>query len=91
MEDLSKMMKKDIRSFFTLPKFSNILFWGLLLIVLSPWILIIAKLEIWKKIVSSLEGLFLIKEEKKRMAQTRKWIVFIIKRKFSRYLTQISK
>ena len=48
---------------FTLPKFSNILFWGLLLIVLSPWILIIAKLEIWKKIVSSLEGLFLIKEE----------------------------
>ena len=48
---------------FTLPKFSNVLFWGLLLIVLSPWILIIAKLEIWKKIVSSLEGLFLIKEE----------------------------
>ena len=61
-----RFIKNDGEGFkivFTLPKFSYILFWGLLLIVLSPWILIIAKLEIWKKIVSSLEGLFLIKEE----------------------------
>ena len=61
-----RFIKNDGEGFkivFTLPKLSYILFWGLLLIVLSPWILIIAKLEIWKKIVSSLEGLFLIKEE----------------------------
>lgn len=61
-----RFIKNDGEGFkivFTLPKFSNILLWGLLLIVLSPWILIIAKLEILKKIVSSLEGLFLIKEE----------------------------
>ena len=32
-------------------------------ILLSPWILIILRLEIWRKIISSLVEIFFIKEE----------------------------
>ena len=47
----------------TLPSFSKILLWILLLIVLSPWIIIILRNQIWKDILLKLEHLFFIKEE----------------------------
>ncbi len=47
----------------TLPTFSRLILWGLLLLLVSPWIFIIVRLQIWKKIITKLETLFLIKEE----------------------------
>ena len=52
-----------IKANFTLSSFSRLILWGLLLLLLSPWIILIIRLEIWKKIVSKFEKLFLIKEE----------------------------
>lgn len=48
---------------FTLPTFSRIILWVLFLIILSPWIFIIIRFEIWKKIISKFETLLIIKEE----------------------------
>ena len=48
---------------FTLPTFSRIILWGLFLIILLPWIFIIIRFEIWKKIISKFETLLIIKEE----------------------------
>ena len=47
----------------TLPSFSRILFWALFLIVLSPWIIILLRNQIWKEILRKFEHLFYIKEE----------------------------
>ena len=47
----------------TLPTFSRLILWGLLLLLVSPWIFIIVRLQIWKKIITKLGTLFLIKEE----------------------------
>ena len=68
------MPKRDIKGRFikeeegfkidiTLPTFSRLIIWGLLLLLISPWIFIIIRLQIWKKIISKLENLFLIKEQ----------------------------
>ena len=46
----------------TLPSFSKILLWILLLIVFSPWIMIILRNQIWKDILLKLEYLFFLKE-----------------------------
>ena len=47
----------------TLPSFSKILLWILLLIVFSPWIIIILRNQIWKDILLKLEHLFIVKED----------------------------
>ena len=43
----------------TLPSISRILFWALFLIVLSPWIIILLRNQIWKEILRKFENLFL--------------------------------
>ena len=47
----------------TLPSFAKILFWALFLIVLSPWVIILLKNQLWKEILLKFERLFYIKEE----------------------------
>ena len=49
----------------TLPSFSKILLWILLLIVFSPWIIIILRNQIWKDILLKLEHLFIVKENER--------------------------
>ena len=67
-----KMSKRDInRRFikkeeglkvnFNIASFSRLILWGILLLLLSPWIIIIIRLEIWKTTVSKFEMLSLIK------------------------------
>ena len=67
-----KMSKRDInRRFikkeeglkvnFNITSFSRLILWGILLLLLSPWIIIIIRLEIWKTTVSKFEMLSLIK------------------------------
>ena len=48
---------------FTLPSLSKLILWVLLLFLLSPWIMAIIRLPIWKDILSKFEMLFLIKGE----------------------------
>ena len=45
-----------------LPSFSSIIFWALSLLILSPWIMMLIKLKIWKEILAKFEELFFIKE-----------------------------
>ena len=54
-----KFIKKEVN--FTIPSFSRLILWGILLLLLSPWIIIIIRLEIWKTTVSKFEMLSLIK------------------------------
>ena len=46
---------------FNITSFSRLILWGILLLLLSPWIIIIIRLEIWKTTVSKFEMLSLIK------------------------------
>ena len=58
-----KFIKKEegLKVNFTIPSFSRLILWGILLLLLSPWIIIIIRLEIWKTTVSKFEMLSLIK------------------------------
>ena len=47
----------------TLPTFSKILLWISLLVILSPWLVVLLRNQIWKEIISIFEHLFLVKEE----------------------------
>ena len=48
---------------FSLPSFSRVILWGLILIIISPWIIMIARLEILKILLSKFESLFEFKQE----------------------------
>ena len=54
---------------FTLPSLSRLILWVLLLLLLSPWIIAIIRLPIWKDILSKFEMLFLIKGEEAEQAK----------------------
>ena len=58
-----KSDEEGLKISFSLPSLSRIILWGLFLLILSPWIFIIIRFEIWKKIISKFETLLLIKEE----------------------------
>ena len=58
-----KSDEEGLKISFTIPAFSRLIFWGLFLIILSPWIFIIIRFEIWKKIISIFEAFLMIKEE----------------------------
>ena len=46
----------------TLPTFSKIIIWGIILMVLSPWLFIFERLKIWNIIISKFEWLFAMKD-----------------------------
>lgn len=58
-----KFIKKEegLKVNFNITSFSRLILWGILLLLLSPWIIIIIRLEIWKTTVSKFEMLSLIK------------------------------
>ena len=58
-----KFIKKEegLKVNFNITSFSRLILWGILLLLLSPWIIIIFRLEIWKTTVSKFEMLSLIK------------------------------
>jgi len=61
-----RFIKKEgegLKIVLTLPTFSKILFWILLLVILSPWLIVLLRNQIWKEIISKFEHLFLVKEE----------------------------
>ena len=61
-----RFIKKEgegLKIVLTLPTFSKILFWILLLVILSPWLVVLLRNQIWKEIISKFEHLFLVKEE----------------------------
>ena len=47
---------------FTLPTFSRIIIWGIICLVLSPWLLILERFKIWNVIISKFEWLFAFKD-----------------------------
>ena len=57
-----KEKKEELKLVFNLPPLSRIIFWLILLIVLSPWIMIFFRFQIWKEIMEKFEHLFFIKE-----------------------------
>ena len=54
---------EGIEIHFSLPSFSRLILWGLLLVIISPWIMMIARLEILKILLSKFESLFEFKQE----------------------------
>ena len=61
-----RFIKKEgegLKIVLTLPTFSKILFWILLLVILSPCLIVLLRNQIWKEIISKFEHLFLVKEE----------------------------
>ena len=58
-----KFIKKEegLKINFNITSFSRLILWGILLLLLSPWIIIIIRLEIWKTTVSKFEMISLIK------------------------------
>ena len=58
-----RFIKKEegLKVNFNITSFSRLILWGILLLLLSPWIIIIFRLEIWKTTVSKFEMLSLIK------------------------------
>ena len=54
---------KGIEINILLPPLSRVLLWCLILLILSPWIKMIARLEIWKKILIKFMMLFQFKED----------------------------
>ena len=63
MDINGKFIKKEegLKVNFNITSFSRLILWGILLLLLSPWIIIIIRLEIWKTTVSKFEMLSLIK------------------------------
>ena len=60
-----RFMKSDgdgVTISFTLPTFSRIIIWGIILLVLSPWIFILERFKIWNTIISKFEWLFAFKD-----------------------------
>ena len=53
---------KGIEINILLPPLSRVLLWCLILLILSPWIIMIARLEIWKKVLIKFLMLFQFKE-----------------------------
>ena len=66
--------EEEFKIIFTLPSLSKLILWVLLLFLLSPWIMAIIRLPIWKDILSKFEMLFLIKGEEAE--QTKKNGIF---------------
>ena len=67
-----RFIKKEgegLKIVLTLPTFSKILFWILLLVILSPWLVVLLRNQIWKEIISKFEHLFLVKEEEVRQSK----------------------
>ena len=65
-DSYGRFIKKEgegLKIVLTLPTFSKILFWILLLVILSPWLIVLLRNQIWKEIISKFEHLFFIKEE----------------------------
>ena len=65
-DSCGRFIKKEgegLKIVLTLPTFSKILFWILLLVILSPWLVVLLRNQIWKEIISKFEHLFLVKEE----------------------------
>ena len=58
-----KDKEEELKLVFTLPSLSRIKFWILLLIVLSPWIMVFLRFQIWEQIMDKFELLFAIKEK----------------------------
>ena len=58
-----KDKEEELKMVFTLPSLSRIIFWILLLIVLSPWIMVFLRFQIWEQIMDKFELLFAIKEK----------------------------
>lgn len=54
--------EEELKLVFNLPPLSRIIFWLILLIVLTPWIVIFFLFKIWKEIMKKFEHLFFIKE-----------------------------
>jgi len=54
---------KGLEITFSLPPFSRVILWGVILIIISPWIILVARLEILKIILSKFMMLFQFKEE----------------------------
>ena len=54
---------EGLEIYFSLPSFSRLILWGLILIIISPWIIMIARLEILKILLSKFESLFEFKQE----------------------------
>ena len=58
-----KDKEEELRLVFTLPSLSRIIFWILLLIVLSLRIIVFLRFQIWEQIIDKFELLFAIKEK----------------------------
>ena len=54
---------EGLEIYFSLPSFSRLIFWGLILVIISPLIIMIARLEILKILLSKFESLFEFKQE----------------------------
>ena len=65
-DSFGRFIKKEddgLKIVLTLPTFSKILLWISLLLILSPWLVVLLRNQIWKEIISIFEHLFLVKEE----------------------------
>ena len=70
MRDKNGRFTKDDNFKITLyiPKFTKIIYWILMLFVLMPWITLIIRLDILKKILSLFEKLWIKTEEEEKEA-----------------------
>ena len=71
MDINGKFIKKEegLKINFNITSFSRLILWGILLLLLSPWIIIIIRLEIWKTTVSKFEMLLLTIEDKTKQTK----------------------
>ena len=71
MDINGKFIKKEegLKVNFNITSFSRLILWGILLLLLSPWIIIIIRLEIWKTTVSKFEMLLLTIEDKTKQTK----------------------
>ena len=53
---------EELKFTLILPSFSSIVFSAEFLLILSSWIIMLTKLQIWKEILTKLEELFFMKE-----------------------------
>ena len=73
--------EEELKLVFNLPPLSRIIFWLILLIVLTPWIVIFFLFKIWKEIMKKFEHLF---HQRRRWWDNQKeWFILLTRMKSS--------